>query len=315
MDKRLFLSFFIDCEASQPAVRDLDLGRRASVGFANQLERRGMKATFHVLPSDAEPHAATYRDLSTRGHEVGLHVHPAVDGHQEFLGVCGPDEQHDILAQAGDRFARALGFGPQTICIGYMSTNDHTYGVLYDLGYRHGTCSMPTRVLPECASVHAGAPLDVHYAHRYNRVLPGDLDFVNIPPTVDPDSRMWGGRHPLDLRIELVDAKNHWYTIDKAVRRQVAAGVPVKILRVITHNTYDYGNPTDFRSLTLAGVIDHCLSIAAAHGLDPVPATGDRIAAAYRAAVPPGGAAPDLRLDRRGHGGGSDEGAEEDTEA
>lgn len=48
------------------------------------------------------------------------------------------------------------------------------------------------------------------------------MNFVDLPPTVDPDSRMWGGAQPLNLRVELVDAKNHWYTIDKAVRRQIA---------------------------------------------------------------------------------------------
>ena len=48
-------------------------------------------------------------------------------------------------------------------------------------------------------------------------LLSGGLDFVVIPQTIDPDSRMWGGKTPLDLRVELVDAKNHWYTIHKAV--------------------------------------------------------------------------------------------------
>ncbi|NUQ63657.1 MAG: polysaccharide deacetylase family protein [Pirellulales bacterium] len=302
MAERLYFSLSIDCEATQPAIADAALGERASRGFAEVLEGRGLRGTFHVLPGDIEAHGDLYRELHARGHELGLHVHPAADGHQEFLGVYGPDDQARILRQAADRFSQVVGFPPDNICVGYLSTNDFTYGVLHNLGFRHGTTSLPTRVLPECASVHAGAPLDVHYAHRFNRVLVGDLDYVEIPPTIDPDSRMWGGRHPLDLRIELVDAKNHWYTIDKAVRRQVQQAVPVKVIRAATHNTFEYADPRDFRRQTLGAVIEHAFRIAETHGLECVAATGAEIARAYRAAVPRESTAASLSLDRRGYG-------------
>ena len=301
MSDRLLFSLLIDCEATQPAIADAALGERASRGFAEVLERHNLRGTFFLLPSDAEVHAGLYRELHGRGHELGLHVHPAADGYQEFLGVYGPEDQARIIRQAADRFAQSIGFAPDAICIGYASTNDFTYGVLCELGFRHGMTSIPTRVLPECASVHAGAPLDVHYAHRFNRVLPGDLDYVEIPPTVDPDSRMWGGRHPLDLRVELVDAKNHWYTIDKAVRRQIQQAVPVKVIVADTHNTFDYDDPRDFRRQTLESLIQHTFRIAEAQGLPCVSATGAEIAQAYRAAVPPGSTPPVLVLDRRGY--------------
>ena len=302
MDK-LYVAFNIDCESSQPTVRDLSLGERSTRGFAEILETHDLRGSFEVIPSDVEPHAAIYRELKGRGHEIGLHVHPAADGYEEFLGVYGPDEQHEILGQATDRFAQAMGEPPQTVVIGYHSVNDFTYGVLYDLGYRYGSCSIPTRVLVECASVHAGAPLDIHYAHRFNRVLVGDLDFVEIPITVDPDSRMWGGRHPLDLRVELVDAKNHWYTIHKSIERQIAQDVPIKFLRPGTHNLFEFSDSHDFRRETLLGMIRHIRSIAESHELEIVPrATGGDIAAAYRAAVPLGSNATKLTLDRRGQG-------------
>lgn len=302
MAELLHFSLVIDCEATQPAVADAPLGERAVRGFAEVLERRGLRGTFHVLPGDAASCPRLYGELRARGHELGLHVHPAADGHQEFLGVYGPEEQAAILRQAMDRFAQAMGFVPDTICIGYFSTNDFTYGVLYELGFRHGMTSIPTRVLPECASVHAGAPLDVHYAHRFNRVLPGDVDYVEIPPTVDAESRMWGGRHPLDLRIELVDAKNHGYTIDKAVRRQMQQDVPVKVIRALTHNIFDYSDPRDFRRQTLEGVIQHAFRIAQMQGLECRAATGETIARAYRAAVPLGAAAPVPAINRRADG-------------
>ena len=302
-DNRLFVAFNIDCEASQPAVDDLALGERATRGFADILEQYDLRGSFEVLPSDIEPHAAIYRDLRQRGHEIGLHVHPATDGYEEFLGVYGPDMQRQILGEATDRHAQVMGRPPESIVVGYASINDYTYGVLCELGYRHGTCSIPTRVLPECASIHGGSPLDTHYAHAYNRSLVGDLDFVEIPVTVDPESRMWGGKHPQDLRVELVDAKNHWYTINKAIERQIAQDVSIKCLRPLTHNIFDFSDPHDFRHQTLIGMIEHIQAIAAAHDLQIVTcATGVEIAAAYRAAVPLGANVTHLERDLRGYG-------------
>lgn len=300
MPEALLFNFFTDCEATQPAVADAALGERAAAGIAEVLESRGLHGTFHVIPSDVEHSAALYQQLSRRGHEIGLHLHPAADGYEEFLGVYGPQTQQEIVAQAADRFAQALGFFPQTILPGYTSGNDHTYGVLYDAGFRHGMTTIPTRVLPECASVHAGVPLDVHYAHRFNRTLEGDLDFVEIPVTVDPDSRMWGGKTPLDLRVELVDAKNHWYTIDKAIARQVQQQTPLKVIRAFTHNIFNYDQPGDFRRQTLERLLDHVAAIAAARGLSFTGTTSREIAAAYRAAAPLGGRNAKLKLDRRG---------------
>ena len=301
MTEKLFVNFFIDCEATQPALKDPALGERASEGFADVLEAHELRGTFHVIPSDLEASPQLYRHLAQRGHEIGLHIHPAADGYEEFLGVYGPQEQHEIISQAASRFAQVMGFRPATFCPGYGSANDHTYGVLYELGFRHGMTAIPTRVLPECCSIHAGAPLDVHYAHRHNRVLVGDLDFVEIPLTVDPDSRLWGGKHPLDLRVELVDAKNHWYTTKKAVDRQVAGKTPVKIIRGVTHNTFEYSQPGDFRRQTLVQMIHHIRTIAEAAELQMVPATADQIASAYRSAVPLGSATTRLTLDRRAY--------------
>src|SRR5262245_23741252 len=100
MGDPLYVNFFIDCEATQPAVKNPQLGERAARGFAEILESRNMRGTFHVIPSDLEASGSAYRELSQRGHEIGLHVHPAADGFGEYLGAYGPDEQHQILQQA-----------------------------------------------------------------------------------------------------------------------------------------------------------------------------------------------------------------------
>jgi hypothetical protein len=194
-----------------------------------------------------------------------------------------------------------MGRRPSSFCPGYLSANDFTFGILEELGFTHGAVSCPTRNLPQCACVWGPSSLEPRYPHRYNRVLNGDVNFVDLPLTVDPDSRMWGGGHPLDLRVELVDAKNHWYTIDKAVRRQLAQKTPVKQLHAITHNVFDYSDPKNFRRETYVGMVNAARQVAARENLTFQAATLADIAASYRKAVPLPAAAPDqLRLDTRG---------------
>lgn len=303
MPEKLYFINHIDCEATQPAINDAALGHRATVGYAEILERYGLKGTFYCIPSEAKAHGHIYRDLRGRGHEVGLHVHAADlgKGYQEFLGVYGPDEQRDIVATSNDILADAFGFTPNSLCLGYGSSNDHTRPVLVELGFTHGTTQIPGRILPECASVAAGAPLDPYYPHRWNKLLTGDLDFVEIPGTYDQESRMWGGKHPQDLRVELVDAKNHYYTIAKQVQRQLAQKPAIFTMSAVTHNIFDFSDKDNFRRETLEGIITHVFRVAEKNGLEVVPATHAQVAAAFRQKVPlPQGGAR-LELDRRGY--------------
>ncbi len=303
MTTPLLFSIQVDCESTQHALRDPALGERATRGLGQLFAETGTKGTFFVIPGDLAVHPALYRELRGQGHEIGLHVHPAESGHGEFLGVAGPEEQRAILAEAIDAFAQAMGGPPKSFCPGYFSANDATFGILEELGFTHGAVSCPTRNLPQCAAVWGPSSLDPRYAHRYNRMLDGGVDFVDLPVTVDPDSRMWGGGQPLDLRVELVDAKNHFYTIDKAVRRQLAAGTPVKQLHALTHNVFDYSEPKNFRRETYAGMVAAARAIAEREKLAFQGATLAEVAAAFRAAVPFASAAPTaLRLEARGRG-------------
>ena len=283
----IFFNVQIDCESTQRTINDPALGERSIRGLGDIFSETGVRGTFVVIPSDMRVHAGAYRELEAEGHEVGLHVHPAEQGYEEFLGVYGFEEQVAILKEGVDLFADAMGRPPAVFTPGYFSANDHTFPALEALDFTHGTVSMPTRNLPQCACVWGGSPLDIHYPHRYNRSLAGDVDFVDIPPTVDVESRMWGGAHPQDLRIELVDAKNHWYTIHKNVKRQVEAGseIPVKYLKALTHNIFDYSDARDFRRETLLGVVSSAREICERQGCAWVPATAAEIAKTYRARV------------------------------
>jgi hypothetical protein len=306
MIEPLYFAVQVDCESTQHAIRDPALGERSIRGLGELFAKTGTRGTFYVIPGDVEAHAKTFLELESQGHEVGLHVHPADQGYGEFLGDHSPELQQEIIREASDRFAQAMGREPLTFCPGYCSANDFTFAILEELGFTHGTVSMPTRNLPQCASVWSGCSLEPRYPHRYNRLLNGDVNFVDLPPTVDPESRMWGGAHPLDLRVELVDAKNHWYTIDKAVRRQLAQKTPVKQLHADTHDAFEYGVEGNFRRETFLGIHKAAQQIAEREKLAFTPATLGEVATAYRRAVPLEKAVSTrLKLDTSGRSFGS----------
>lgn len=300
----MYFTLQVDCEATQQSIRDPKLGERAIRGLGHICAETGIKASFQVIPPDIKKHFRIYRQLEAEGHEIGLHVHPTEQGYQEFLGVYGFDEQVKIVREAMDVFAQQMGRAPRGFTPGYGSANDHTFPALESLGLRHGLVSFPTRNLPQCACVWGNSPQDLHYPHRYNRCLCGNVDFVDVPPTIDPDSRMWGGAHPQDLRVELVDAKNHWYTIHKSVLRQLSAGekVPVKYVKAVTHNTFDYSDKRNFRRETLLGIIAAAKKICVEQGCRMAAATSEELAAEYRRKTPLPKGGQTLQLDTRGRG-------------
>lgn len=284
--KELFFNLQIDCESTQFALRNPALGERAILGLGDVLAETGTKGTFLVIPGDTDAHAKIYQDLEKAGHEVGLHYHPWIEGRSEFLGCEGPDAQRELLSEAIDRHAQAMGRRPYAFCPGYGSANDFTYGILEELGFTHGLVSFPTRDLPQCACVWGNSPLDPHYPHRYNKSLEGDVNFVDLPVTLDPQSRMWGGAHPQDLRVELVDAKNHFYTINKSVQRQVMAETPLLQIRAVTHNVFEFSDRANFRRETYVGIVEAAKRIAEREGFAFQAVTMERLAELYREKVP-----------------------------
>ena len=131
-----------------------------------------------------------------------------------------------------------------------------------------------------------GGPQHVHYANPANRLLEGGLDLVEVPVTTDPDSMLWSGGHPQDLRVELFDGKNQRYMIDKMLAREKARPQPVKAIVALTHNTFEYDDPANFRRQTMEKMISDFAELANRHDVNLIPATISQIAAAYRTAVP-----------------------------
>jgi len=274
---KVYVSFTMDCEqindqASQGGPITWELGDSAMLGYASTLAEQGLKATLFAVTQAADHYRSTLLQLRKEGAEVGLHLHPQDNGHADFLGAYTGEEQEQMLSKAIQQWSDALGFQPLVFRPGNFSANDATFPALVRLGFLAGSVSLPQRNFIEARATWVGAPLDAHFAHPANRLLPGQLPFLNVPPTIDWESMMWGGRTPLDLRIELVDARAHGYTIRKALKRQIDAGLQ-PLLCVYTHNIFDYGDPHEFRRQVLDGIIIEIRRAAEAHGLALQPIT------------------------------------------
>ena len=178
----LFFNVQIDCESTQRSIDDPGLGERSIRGLGEVFSKTGAKGTFVVIPSDMKVHAGVYRELESEGHEVGLHVHPAEQGYEEFLGVYGFEEQVAILKEAVDQFADSMGRPPSVFTPGYFSANDHTFPALGGAGVhaRHG---IDANAKPAAMRLCMGRPRRWISTTRtgYNRSLAGRRGFRGYP--------------------------------------------------------------------------------------------------------------------------------------
>lgn len=280
----ILVCWTMDCEATQRAVNDVELGERALRGYVELIAEAGLRTTLFLLPKDARMYAGWLRDHARQGLEIGLHYHPQEEGHPDFCGAYTADEQRAMYADAVNEFADALGFEPRIFRTGSFSANDATFPITAELGFTSCSHSAPGRNMPQLRSNWVNAPAHVHFAHPANRLLEGGLDLVEVPVTTDPDSMLWSGGHPQDLRVELFDAKNQRYMIDKILGREKARAQPVKAIVTLTHAVFDYTDEADFRRQTMVQMIADFSELAETHGTHLVPATIGEIAQAYREA-------------------------------
>lgn len=140
----------LDCEATQRAVNNVDLGQRAIRGFVDLVMGAGMRATLYVLPGDAHAYPQLLRQLADEGVEIGLHYHPQEEGHGDFWGAYSPDQQLAMYADGLRRISDVLGFQPRTFRTGSCSANDATFPVTAELGFTSCSHSMPGRNMAIC---------------------------------------------------------------------------------------------------------------------------------------------------------------------
>jgi len=286
MKTDIHICWTLDCEATHQAVGDADLGARSIRGFVQLIRRANLRGTLFVLPSDAAAYPALLGDLAAQDCQIGMHYHPEVEGYDDFCGSYEGDQQRKMYGDGIKKFADAAGFAPKTFRTGSASANDATFPVVAELGFESSSLSMPGRNMTHLRSNWVDAPQHPHYANPANRLLEGGLDLVEVPLTTDPDSMLWFGKHPQDLRVELFDAKNQYYLIDKVLGREKTRSQPVKAIIVLTHNIFEYEDPGDFRHQTMKQMITDFARLADEQQVNLVPATIGQIAAAFRKAAP-----------------------------
>ena len=205
----LYVAFTMDCEriaAESPpgGPESWELSERAIRGYCERLLDRGYKPTLFLMPECARQHVDLLGKLAERGVELGLHVHPQSLGdhrYQRYLGEYSADMQREILALATEMLEQAIGTRPVSFRPGNFSASDATYSVLYGLGFRQGSVSDPGRRVPRFAAVWEGACPDPHYVDPTDKLRAGNLPFLEMPLTTDPDRRHPNG-FPYELRIE-----------------------------------------------------------------------------------------------------------------
>lgn len=214
--------------------------------YANEY---GYPVTYIIHPEVLPHHAALFHRLEAEGACLGLHIHPwkFSDGHYKaHFGGLTRAQQYAIVSEATALWQAGMGKRPQYFRPGTFSANDNTFEVLDTLGFLGGSASIPGRVYPDLNAVWAGATPDPHRANRVFRQVPGDLDFVNIPLSVDLSSHeVRGGREFCwDLRPDWEKA-DYRQIASNIVEQVVARNPAVPVVHLVTHNDNDYSNPDD----------------------------------------------------------------------
>ena len=293
MATEVHLSWTLDCEATQRAIDNVELGRRAVRGFVDLVRGAGMRATLFVLPKDAQGYPQLLRELATEGVEVGLHYHPHEEGHSDPCGAYAAEQQRAMYMLASRHFADALEFEPKTFRTGSCSANDATFSVTAELGFTSCSHSMPGRNMTALCSNWAGAPEHVHYAHPSNRLLEGGLDLVEVPLTTDPNALNLSKGHVTDLRVEKLDDLSHRSLLNKTLARERTRSQPIRTIVALSHNVFDYTDPSEAKFQMLRKIMAAVVELADQHEITLRHATISDIAAAYRrATVEPTNALP-----------------------
>jgi len=298
----------MDCEPttatthpSATGPRDWAHGERAVRGYRDIAAEYGFPVTFFVHPETATAQAEMFNDLAGQGCCLGLHMHPwkyalwRHGGKRYFAHYGGlPEaEQRALLAEASAIWAEAIGRAPRYFRPGTFSANDAVFRVLVEQGFRGGSCSAPGRVLPEMRAIWTGCEPDPHRGNGEFRQAEGKLDFCNMPLSADfsvlLEGRI-GRRMHADFRPD-VDWPGEYGVSYATIARNIVAQVrerrpAVPVLNAISHNMYEYRDPSDPTCKRFRAMLEALTEACAQAGVQPVGATVADIADAVLARPP-----------------------------
>lgn len=257
--------------------------------YARLAGERGFPVSFFIHPETALAHPEPFLEMEEKGACLGLHIHPYKIENTRFrnhFGALSASDQTDLLSESAVRWEQALGVRPRYFRPGTFSANDATGEVLARLGFRGGSLSCPGRMFPDLYAVWSGAPPDPHYLHSSFRLMPGDLDFVNVPLTVD-FSRLEtvdGRSFYRDLRPDYLEA-DYATLADNIVGQVLERDPVVPVVLLVTHNDHRFENPDDRGRKNLATVFQALATACEKHRVQPVGSTIAGICDLYRQRV------------------------------
>lgn len=289
-DDRVYVLFTMDVEIVAGSATASGPGSNAEGAqrireYMEVLGERGFTPTFFVDPQLGPEQAELFLELRDAGAEIGMHIHAAkfsLDGRTDELGALTAAEQKAMLMRGLELFERHFQFRPRIFRPGCFSANDHTYGVLAELGFEGGSISIPGRVWMERYCEWSAAEPHPHYANAAMRQYPGSLPFVEIPLSVDRSQKH---RHPLgfeyyfDLRpgdvyqSENVVPRDHRQVLENIVRQLAEEQPLLKTIVIDVHNDRDFRDLSQAPAQHLRTILDNLAPILAAYGLNGVNAT------------------------------------------
>lgn len=237
----------------------------------------GFPVSFMIHPEVTHEHAALFDELEAEGACLGLHLHPwkFSDGrYRAHFGGLSAQLQCAIVSEAVAMWQAGMGRRPTYFRPGTFSANDTTFGVLDALGFAGGSCSLPGRVYPEMNAIWAGAPYDPHRGHVTFRQVRGELDFVNIPLSVDASRQEVrdGNLFHWDLRPDWQSA-DYRVIATNIVAQTLARDPAVPVVHMVTHNDNDFSHPDDRVGRNFKTVLREIEDACHRAGAEPVGAT------------------------------------------
>ena len=282
-ERNLYVTFTMDCERIAEHApegggpKSWQVSEEAIRRFAEILTRKGFKGGFYIQPETAKEHSQLFLSLERKGFELGLQFHCGNFrdlSFRKYLGSYSQGEQRHILSLVKADWSAAIGRPPRSFRAGHCSTNDYTYQILYELGFRQSSSCKPARNVPAVYAVWVDAYPYARHVDPNNRLIPGNLELYEIPITVNWAKRRTERGDPLDLRVESPCSLNdHRETIDANIDQMVRLKVPMKTLVAVTHNTEYFLE----KWCVLEFMADYVKESARRYGLNLVPATLEEI--------------------------------------
>lgn len=265
--KEISVVITMDCEpaissthATATGPTDYAMSERAILGYFDIAASYGLPVSYFVHPETIVAQPDLFKDLTTRGACIGLHVHPwkygqGLHGGKKFMGHFGQfdyEEQLALLNECSDLWQSVMGDRPLYLRPGTFSANDTTFAAAADAGFIGGSFSAPDRQFREIYSVWTGSAPDPHRTNRHFRLKSGDMDLIDVPLTVDLSQPVDFGNQRYfhaDLRPDIDWLSRYGINVrsvaDNLIDQVVARAPAVPVINSVSHNQFEYQDRSD----------------------------------------------------------------------